>query len=77
MRKSTNQGARRSAYVDTHKAGNAEWAAFSCLPAGLGLQRAARGVAHPRKAGSLAAVGALRPALCSPNVISFHHIGRP
>jgi|GEM_PF-2646935 len=42
MKNSSNQGARRSAYVDTDKTGNAEWADFSYLPEGLEPQGAAK-----------------------------------
>jgi len=77
MKNLTDQGAGRRAYVDTRKHGNAEQADFSWLPTGLGLEPAARGVAHPRKALSLAAVGALRSAGSSPNAISLIRVNRP
>ncbi|CAM5293225.1 hypothetical protein [Eoetvoesiella caeni] len=77
MRNLIDQGAGRSAYVDTRKTGNAEQADLSWLPAGLGLEPAAHCVAHPRKALSLAAVGALRSASSSPNAISLTSINRP
>lgn len=67
-----DQGAWRSAYVNTRKTGNAERANFAYLPCGLGVEQAACCVTHPRKALSLAAVGALHSAGSNPNAISFN-----
>jgi hypothetical protein len=77
MKNLVDQGAGRSAYVDTHKSSNAERTDFSCLPPGLGPEPAARCVAYPRKALSLAAAGALRSARSGPNAISFNSVNRP
>ena len=77
MKNLFDQGAWRRAYVHTRKAGNAERADFSCLPAGLEPELAACGVAHPHKALSLAAVGALHSTSSGPNAISFNSINRP
>ena len=77
MKNLFDQGAWRSAYVDTRKTGNAERADFACLPAGLGPELAACGVAHPRKALSLAAVGAWHSASSGPNAISLNSVNRP
>jgi len=77
MKNLMDPGAGRGAYVDTGKPGNAEPADFSWLPAGLGLEPAARGVAPPRKALSLAAGDALRSTGSSPNAISLIWVNRP
>ncbi len=77
MKNLVEQGARCSAYVDTRKTGNAGQADFSSLPEGLGLCAAARCVAHPRKALSLAAVGALRSTAHRPNATSLMSVNRP
>ena len=77
MKKLTDPGAGRRAYVDTSKPGNTEPAVFSWLPAGLGLEPAARGVVPPRKALSLAAGDALRPTRSRPNAISLISVNRP
>ncbi len=77
MKNLLDQGAWRSAYVDTRKTGNAERADFSCLPAGLGPELAACGVARPRKALSLAAARALHSASSGPNAISLNRVSRP
>jgi hypothetical protein len=77
MKNLFDQGAWRRAYVHTRKAGNAERADFSCLPAGLVPELAACGVAHPRKALSLAAVRALHSASSGANAISFCSVNRP
>lgn len=77
MKNLVEQGAWRSAYVNTRKTGNAGQADFSCLPEGLGLSAAARCVAHPRKTLSLAAVDALRSTARKSNAISFIHVNRP
>ncbi|PAT35138.1 transcriptional regulator [Vandammella animalimorsus] len=50
MKNRSDQGARRRAYVDTPKTGNAERSDFSCLPQGLGPAGAAHSVGNPRKA---------------------------
>ena len=77
MKNLAEQGAWRSAYVHTRKTGNAGQADFSWLPAGLGLNAAARCVVHPRKALSLAAVDALRSTAFRPNAISLIRVNRP
>ena len=77
MKNLIDQGARRSAYVDTHKASNAGRADFPCLPEGLAPDPAACGVAHTRKALSLAAVGALHSAGSGANAISLSSVNRP
>lgn len=77
MKNLIDQGAGRSAYVDTHKTSNAGRADFPCLPAGLAPEPAACGVAHPRKALSLAAVCALHSASFRPNAISLSSVNRP
>jgi len=77
MKNSSNQGARRSAYVDTDKTGNAEWVDFSCLPEGLRPQGAVRCVGHAHKVPTLLALAALRSAPCGRNAISFDSVNRP
>jgi hypothetical protein len=63
MKNLTDPGAGRRAYVDTGKPGNTEPADFSWLPAGLGLEPAAR--------------GAWRSAGSRPNAISLIWVNRP
>jgi len=77
MKNSSNQGARRSAYVDTDKTGNAEWADFSCLPEGLRPQGANRCVSNAHKVPTLFALAFLRLAPCGLNAISFCSMNRP
>ncbi|RZS33828.1 hypothetical protein [Corticibacter populi] len=77
MESLSNQDTRRSAYVDTRKTGNAEWADFSWHPAGLEPERAARSVDNPRKAYGLAAVAASRSAPPGSNAISSDSVDRP
>jgi len=78
MKNSSNQGARRSAYVDTDKTSNAEWADFSYLPEGLEPQGANRCVGNAHKVPTLFALSQpLRSAPCSSNAISFFSMNRP
>jgi len=77
MKNSSNQGARRSAYVDTDKTGNADWADFSCLPEGLEPQGANRCVSNAHKVPTLFALAFLRLAPCGSNAISFCSVNRP
>ncbi|MDR5170608.1 hypothetical protein IHQ56_02145 [Methylobacillus flagellatus] len=76
MKHLSNQGARCSTYVDTHKTGNAEWANVSCLPVGLKREKAVHGVTNARKALSLAVLGVLRPAFSRSNAIPLISIDR-
>jgi len=77
MKNSSNQGARRSAYADTDKTGNAEWADFSCLPEGLRPKGAARCVGNAHKVPTLFALVALRSAPFGFNALPFYSVNRP
>ncbi|MBP6019198.1 MAG: hypothetical protein KA735_06895 [Burkholderiaceae bacterium] len=77
MKNLFDQGAWRSAYVNTRKTDNAERADFPFLPAGLGPEQAACGVARPRKALALLAARALHSARSGPNAISLSSVNRP
>jgi len=77
MKNLSNQGTHRRAYINTLKTGNAEWADFSCLPAGLTSAGAARSVGNARKAIALLALAASRSAPADVNAISFYGVNRP
>jgi len=77
MKNLSNQGARRRAYVDTFKTGNAGWANFSFLPEGLKPQGADRCVGNAHKVPTLFALAVLRSAPCGSNAIPFYSVNRP
>ncbi len=77
MKNLIDQGAWRSAYVNTSKTGNAERADFSCLPAGLGPELTECKARAGARLYALRGRATLQAASSGPNAISLSSINRP